>query len=121
MDLIIPFEDPIIIPKSSENIECIENEKVSLGCSEIHEDMSQNYADDSDNKDSLKDNDNLSMDTDMSIPEPDSSVTSIVFKGKNKTKQNRKTGLLQMRIDSTIYFDNMGYSYQIQNEKNDKK
>jgi len=26
-----------------------------------------------------------------------------------------------MRIDSTIYFDNMGYSYQIQNEKNDKK
>lgn len=36
-------------------------------------------------------------------------------------KSKRKLGFLQMRIDSTIYFDNMGYSYQIQNEKNDKK
>jgi hypothetical protein len=39
---------------------------------------------------------------------------------ENKKKGKRK-GFLQMRIDSTIYFDNMGYSYQIQNEKNDKK
>lgn len=40
---------------------------------------------------------------------------------ENKKKGKRKLGVLQMRIDSTIYFDNMGYSYQIQNEKNDKK
>jgi len=62
------------------------------------------------------------MDTDISISKPDSSKISEAFKEKdNKKKIKRKIGFLQMRIDSTIYFDNMGYSYQIQNEKNDKK
>jgi len=60
----------------------------------------------------------------INIPEsedPESSSLSKISKQNDRKKVKRKKGFLQMRIDSTIYFDNMGYSYQIQNEKNDKK
>jgi len=60
----------------------------------------------------------------INIPEsenPETSSLSKISKQDDRKKVKRKIGFLQMRIDSTIYFDNMGYSYQIQNEKNDKK
>lgn len=117
LDLILPIDcsSPVVNPNPSENTIFNNNENSSLDLSEIHEDTSQN------NNQMLLNKDDFSMDADNSVPELDLTETSETFKQKNRKKIKRKLGFLQMRIDSTIYFDNMGYSYQIQNEKNDKK
>ncbi|KAL4097806.1 hypothetical protein QTP88_022520 [Uroleucon formosanum] len=69
-----------------------------------------------------QENDSVVADISISeINDPETHELSQESSTKEKKKVDRKLGFLQMRIDSTIYFDNMGYSYQIQNEKNDKK
>lgn len=75
------------------------------------------------NSDTYKqENDSVVADISISeIDNPETHELSQESSTKEKKKVDRKLGFLQMRIDSTIYFDNMGYSYQIQNEKNDKK
>lgn len=130
-----------VIDSSSENI-LNNNQTSTLDYSEVHEDTTQ--INDSD-KDTFKQENDESVDEDNSISE---TANPDIFKQENsvdasisiseidnpeahelhesssqekKKKAERKLGFLQMRIDSTIYFDNMGYSYQIQNEKNDKK
>lgn len=124
IDLILPFDHSSAVTTAdfSENMNFSNNDNAFLGYPDNHEDISQNYVDNDNDKKSLKEDEDLRIDTDISIPKPDSLEISEAFKGKdNKKKIKRKIGFLQMRIDSTIYFDNMGYSYQIQNEKNDKK
>uniref|UniRef100_A0A2S2PRH7 FLYWCH-type domain-containing protein n=1 Tax=Schizaphis graminum TaxID=13262 RepID=A0A2S2PRH7_SCHGA len=114
----IDCSSPVTIDNSSENV-LNNNQTSTLEYSEIHEDISQNN---DDNKDTCKqENGNVDASTDdpetanLETPELCESSTQ-----EKKKKVERKLGFLQMRIDSTIYFDNMGYSYQIQNEKNDK-
>lgn len=104
------------IPSTSENT----NDKNTIvELSDFCSDMSQNVAD---KLNSLKQED-ISMDADSSVLENDKAEISYVAESsrEHKKKIKRRLGFLQMRIDSTIYYDNMGYSYQIQNEKNDKK
>lgn len=108
------------VPNASENISLINNQSTTIDYSDIHEDISQNS---DDNQESIEQEDH-SMDADSYVPENYQQETSELSKVSNiekKKRVKRKLGFLQMRIDSTIYFDNMGYSYQIQNEKNDKK
>lgn len=107
---------PVIFPNSSEKIIPSNKLDTAFNFSEIHEDTSQNY---DDNQNSFKQDHSIVVDT--SVPETDNQGTSELSKESKKKKDKHKLGFLQMRIDSTIYFDNMGYSYQIQNEKNDKK
>jgi len=139
-----PIDDsnPVTIDSTSENI-LNNNQTSTVDYSEVHEDISHNNED---NKITVK-QENDSVDADTSIAEtanPDTykqandSVDAAISISEienlethelshepstkeKKKKVERKLGFLQMRIDSTIYFDNMGYSYQIQNEKNDKK
>lgn len=101
---------------SSENLTINNNQNTTLDYSEIHDDTSQNL---NDNQDSLKEDD-PSTNAGTNVLETTESLNKALNQ-ENKKKGKRKLGFLQMRIDSTIYFDNMGYSYQIQNEKNDKK
>lgn len=103
------------IPDSSNNV-TLNNKNTSINYKDIHEDISQNH-------DDIKDSINQDQITEECIPEIDLPETSesIIEPNQDNKKSKRKLGFLQMRIDSTIYFDNMGYSYQIQNEKNDKK
>lgn len=101
----------------SESITTNSNQN-TYGYTEISEDSPQSDA----NQDLLKKD--LSMNADISVSEtnhPERTEFDETLNQDNKKKVKRKLGFLQMRIDSTIYFDNMGYSYQIQNEKNDKK
>lgn len=116
-DLVLPIDrsSSVVNPNHSEKTIFSNNENLSLNFSEIHEATSQNN-----NQMSLIKED-FCMDADSSVPETNLTETSDTFKQKDSKKIKRKLGFLQMRIDSTIYFDNMGYSYQIQNEKNDKK
>ncbi|XP_025192512.1 uncharacterized protein LOC112592611 [Melanaphis sacchari] len=133
----INHSSPVPTDNSSENRQN-SNQTSTLEYSEVHEDISQNNDDNkvickqvcediSQNNDNNKvtckqKNDNV--DRDIDIPETAISDTPELCKPSSlekKKKVERKLGFLQMRIDSTIYFDNMGYSYQIQNEKNDKK
>lgn len=111
---------PVTIPISSEDLTLKNDQNTTLDYSEIHEDISQKS---DDHIESFKQEHSMNMHSYSSIPETDNLVKSKLNKTsiqENKKKGKRK-GFLQMRIDSTIYFDNMGYSYQIQNEKNDKK
>lgn len=123
---------PISNPISSENLTLKNDQNTILDYSGIRENISPNndvsteslQQDDSteslkqgDSTESLKQDDSMNMHSYTSDPETDDLEKS---NQENKKKGKRK-GFLQMRIDSTIYFDNMGYSYQIQNEKNDKK
>lgn len=111
---------PINIPDSSKNLTLRNDQNTAIDYTETYDDMSQNY---DDIHDSTKQEDQ-SIDGDNDVTEIDVLDTSGLIKASNQDnnkKVKRKLGFLQMRIDSTIYFDNMGYSYQIQNEKNDKK
>lgn len=117
VDLITSIDQssPVIFPNSSEKLMLHNNLNTAINFSEIQEDTSQNY---DDNQNSFKQVRSITIDT--SVPETNHQGTSALSK-ESKKKDKHKVGFLQMRIDSTIYFDNMGYSYQIQNEKNDKK
>jgi len=104
--------------KSSENTILRDNQNTTVeNYSNIDEDISQNYV----KEESFKQE--HSMSADISVPETNNPKACDLNKASKQVskKGKRKLGFLQMRIDSTIYFDNMGYSYQIQNEKNDKK
>lgn len=114
--LSVDHSSPVTNSYSSENLTINNNQNTTLDYSEIHDDTSQNF---NDNQDSLKEDDH-STNVDTNISETAGSLNKSLNQ-ENKKKGKRKLGFLQMRIDSTIYFDNMGYSYQIQNEKNDKK
>lgn len=113
LDLISPIDhkSPITTPNSSENITL--NQNTTVDSSEIHKDISQNYSRESFKQENI-------VDTKINFPETESELSK-TSNQKYVKDIKRKLGFLQMRIDSTIYFDNMGYSYQIQNEKNDKK
>ncbi|XP_022179344.1 uncharacterized protein LOC111039966 isoform X2 [Myzus persicae] len=136
----IDRSSPVIID-GSENI-LNSNQTSTLGFSEVHEDMSQNN---DSNKVTIKlENDSEDADTNIletanldtfnqkndsvdagnsnsETANPETHTFHESSSQEKKKKVERNLGFLQMRIDSTIYFDNMGYSYQIQNEKNDKK
>lgn len=120
-NVILPIDhsSPITVHNSSENI--LNNSQISTpDFTDIHEDISQNN---DDNQDTFN-QENNNVDADTSIPETANPGTPELCKApslEEKKKVEPKLEFLQMRIDSTIYFDNMGYSYQIQNEKNDKK
>jgi len=121
LDLILSHIDPlslVTMSKSSENTILRDNQNTTVeNYSNIDENISQNYV----KEESFKQGHSMSVDS--SVPEtnnPKARGLNKVSKQASK-KGKRKLGFLQMRIDSTIYFDNMGYSYQIQNEKNDKK
>lgn len=127
LDLTSPFErsSEEVIPNTSENIALSYNQNTTLKDSEIHNKSSidKNISQNENTNDSCNLND-TKLGEDISNMESDHPVTSESSKPlnqQNKNKNKSKLGFTQMRIDSTVYFDNMGYSYQIQNEKNDKK
>lgn len=111
---------PVITSISSENLTLKNDQNTTLEYSGIPEDISQKY---DDNTESSKEDQSINMHSYSSVPETDKLGKSKLNKTSNQEnkKKGKRKGFLQMRIDSTIYFDNMGYSYQIQNEKNDKK
>ncbi|CAH1737385.1 unnamed protein product [Aphis gossypii] len=123
VSLPINRSSPVTIDNSSENT--LNNNQTSTSStiedSEVHEDVSENN---DANNDIICKQENNNLDVGTDIPETSNLDTPEFCKSsglEKKKKVERKLGFLQMRIDSTIYFDNMGYSYQIQNEKNDKK
>lgn len=104
------------ISNSSENIISNNQNTTTEDFPNIDEDISQNYGEENLLKQEHKTRE------DIRVPKISNSKTCLNKTSKQASKKSkRKLGFLQMRIDSTIYFDNMGYSYQIQNEKNDKK
>ncbi|XP_050441870.1 uncharacterized protein LOC126846484 isoform X2 [Adelges cooleyi] len=108
------------IPTLLENITPSCSQKIVQNFPETSDNISNDY---DDHQNSFKQVDPI-INEDSSLLENDISDSLDVTKSptqERKNKPNKKLGFLQMRIDSTIYFDNMGYSYQIQNEKNDKK
>jgi len=131
-----------VIDSSSENI-LNNNQTSTLEYSEVHKDITQindsakdTYKQENDeivdednsisetaNPDTFK-QENDRVDASLSISEIDNPEAHELHESSSQEKKKKaepKLGFIQMRIDSTIYFDNMGYSYQIQNEKNDKK
>lgn len=134
----IDHSNPVTIDSSSENI-LNNNQTSTLDYSEVHEDIYLNNEDnitvkqennsvvantsipETANPDTYKEA-NDSVGAGISISEIKNPETHESSTKEKKKKVERKLGFLHnMRIDSTIYSDNMGYSYQIQNEKNDKK
>lgn len=88
--------------------------------SKIDDDNSENEdINDLDNLDDSKMDEDTISPTETDNPEISQSSKSPYQEDKKPSKN--KVNFTQMRIDSRVYFDNMGYSYQIQNEKNDKK
>ncbi|XP_025411959.1 uncharacterized protein LOC112684582 isoform X4 [Sipha flava] len=114
------YSSPVTTSITSENLTPSNDQNNILDYSEIPEDISQKY---NDNTELSKKDQSMNMCSYTSVSETDKLGKSKLNKTSNQEnkKKGKRKGFLQMRIDSTIYFDNMGYSYQIQNEKNDKK
>lgn len=134
LDLISPFDcsNDDAITNTSENMALSYNQNTIQNCSEICDDKSQikniiqnkDLSQNEDNSNTCNLNDQKIEEDTISLLEtvhPETSQLSKSPNQENKKKIKSKLGFAQMRIDSSVYFDNMGYSYQIQNEKNDKK